>query len=196
MSKTAKPHSSIHFLHSFLCVAEKTRKFFLLKVKRSVLYDIFFAGHFIKVFHRKHWLDSTDCELVSVCLLAKISAIKTRSDAIANSIQISPQDGTSAAEESSPHEETSPNVINRANEVVAGTRTKFISPGGTSAASSSSKTATAGGSVTSGDSEADLEDFLQLPELRPPNIMPRGNVGTSTKEWNHSYLIIRICKEE
>jgi pentapeptide MXKDX repeat protein len=46
--------------------------------------------------------------------------------------------------------------------------------------------------TVSGDgvSREDLdEDFLQLPELRPPNIMPRGNVGTSTQESNPSRAV-------
>ncbi len=50
--------------------------------------------------------------------------------------------------------------------------------------------------AVSGDgvSREDLdEDFLQLPELRPPNIMPRGNVGTSTQESNPSRAVFLFC---
>jgi hypothetical protein len=43
-----------------------------------------------------------------------------------------------------------------------------------------------GGRGDDGSEAGIQEDFLQLPELRPPNIMPRGNVGTSTQGRNSS----------
>jgi len=67
---------------------------------------------FITSFHRKHWLDSQDCEMVVRCLVAKIASDEQR-------------------------------------------------------------------------------DLKSMPELRPPNIMPRGNVGTPTKFFLDA---IRDCR--
>lgn len=173
-----------------------------------------FVGDFVKSFHRKHWLDSNDCELVTVCLVAKISRRKspqteggtsTTSPATAADVeissQISPPDGKDSDEQSSAPpkgtaEEECSRTLPRIGNVIG--ESSSNSPpdggGGVQVADSFSmslpdKEST---SATCDENEAaDLEDFLQLPELRPPNIMPRGNVGTSTKFFLDA---IRDCR--
>ncbi len=213
-----------------------------------------FIGDFISTFHRKHWLDSNDCELAQVCLTAKVSskrrgvapecASSTSAQADSSGSLIPVADNVSATAESSAVVATSGEVTAQSRAVICGlddrpeesnrtlraetaavrdtvigdavSRDEVSSDAVSSDAVSRdevgrddvsreevSRDAVSGNEVrreevsrdevsrdaVSGDgvSREDLnEDFLQLPELRPPNIMPRGNVGTSTQESNPS----------
>jgi pentapeptide MXKDX repeat protein len=236
-----------------------------------------FIGDFISTFHRKHWLDSNDCELAQVCLTAKVSskrrgvapecASSTSAQADSSGSLISGANNVPAEAEGSAVARTSVEVTRQSSAVILGLDDRSVESDRTFRAETAavrdtvsgdavrrdevssdavsrdevSKDAVGGDGVSrdevsrdavsrdevsrdavggdgvsrdevsrdavsreevsreevsrdavSGDgvSREDLdEDFLQLPELRPPNIMPRGNVGTSTQESNPSRAV-------
>jgi len=86
--------------------------------------------HFIKTYHRKHWLDSDQLEMASICLVSKIKFTRENDEDLS----------TSSTDESY---------------------------------------------------EVIRSEMLKLPELTPPNVMPRGNVGTSTQFF---LAAIRNCR--
>jgi hypothetical protein len=211
-------------------------------MRQSMVYCI---GDFIRTFHRKHWLDSNDCELAQVCLTAKVSskrrgvdpecASSTSAQADSSGSLIPEADNVPATAESSAVARTSlevtrglddrPEESDRTLRVETAAVRDTVSVDAVSRDEVSrdavsrdevSRDAVGGDGVSrdevsrdavsreevsreevsrdavSGDgvSREDLdEDFLQLPELRPPNIMPRGNVGTSTQESNPSLAV-------
>jgi pentapeptide MXKDX repeat protein len=253
-----------------------------------------FIGDFISTFHRKHWLDSNDCELAQVCLTAKVSskrrgvapecASSTSAQADSSGSLISGANNVPAEAEGSAVARTSVEVTRQSSAVIRGLDDRSVESDRTFRAETAavrdtvsgdavrrdevssdavsrdevSKDAVGGDGVSrdevsrdavsrdevsrdevsrdtvsrdavsrdavsreevsgdkvsrdevsrdevsrdavSGDgvSREDLdEDFLQLPELRPPNIMPRGNVGTSTQESNPSRAAFLFCQTQ
>ncbi len=206
-----------------------------------------FKGDFISTFHRKHWLDSNDCELAQVCLTAKVSskrrgvapecASSTSAQADSSGSPIPGADNVPAEPEGSAVARTSGELTAQSRVVTRGLddlpeesdrtlRVETAAVGTTVSGDALSREEVSSDAVSrdevsrdevsrdavSGDavsrdavngeevnsdavngdgvSRGDLdEDFLQLPELRPPNIMPRGNVGTSTQESNPSRAV-------
>ena len=43
-----------------------------------------YVDDFVKSFHRKHWLDSEECEMLSTCLVAKVAQDEQRLEFNAN----------------------------------------------------------------------------------------------------------------
>jgi pentapeptide MXKDX repeat protein len=215
-----------------------------------------FIGDFISTFHRKHWLDSNDCELAQVCLTAKVSSkrrgvalecasstsahadsadslipaadivpAEAEGSAVARtSVKVTTQsraviirglddrpeesDRTLRVETAAVKDTVSSDAVSREEVSGDGVSRDKVSKDAVSGDAFNrdavsreevsrdevSRDAVSGDAVSrdavSGDGVGDLdEDFLQLPELRPPNIMPRGNVGTSTQESNPSRAV-------
>jgi hypothetical protein len=220
------------------------KKYFIQKRQSMVS----LIGDFISTFHRKHWLDSNDCELAQVCLTAKVSskrrgvatecASSTSAQADSSGSLIPGADNVPSEPKSSAVVRTSAEVTTQSRVVTRGLDDRPEESDRTLRADTAAVRDAVSGDAVSGDevsrdsvsrdevsrdavsenevsreelsrdevsrdavsgdgvSREDLdEDFLQLPELRPPNIMPRGNVGTSTQESNSSQAVFLFLSQ-
>jgi hypothetical protein len=123
--------------------------------------------------------------------VAKISSKKPLSEGKQNELDnpsdsqtqenapVLPAEGAISAKVSGPSSTVQDTSTERTNTSDISSSTS-IQVSATDRASSAGESSSTGGAAEAANEVQ--EDFLQLPELRPPNIMPRGNVGTSTKE--------------